>query len=161
MAAETQPDIQLGGLTISISHAPFPDSESYWDRNVVNCHVKAAANGAFVEVQNEFVHTGELRQFALDLTNVYDALKGECELAPLNANFRAKLASDGLGHFLIEVLISPDWPTQSHEFKFRTDQSYLPAILTSIWQVLEQYPVIGDPLGLRPLSPLQIPPRII
>jgi hypothetical protein len=145
MSEILQPVIQLGGLTIAILHAQFPDSESYWDRNVVNCRVKAEANGAIVTLHDEFVHMGSLQQFALNLAKVYETLKGECELAPLNANFRAKVTAYELGNLGIEVLISPDWSNQTHEFSFSTDQSYLPATLASIRAALELYPVIGNP----------------
>ena len=72
-------------------------------------------------------------------------MAGTAELACLGAALRAKIVCGILGHMEITVEITPDHMTQSNQFVFLMDQTYIPRVLADCKRIVERYPVIGRP----------------
>ena len=55
-----------------------------------------------------------------------------------------ELRAESLGHIAITVQITPDHLNQFHRYRFKLDQSYLPAFIAQLKTLLTELP-IRDP----------------
>ena len=138
------PDVKLAGLQIWVHGRQFPDHQDYWDGNWLNVTVHCGGAGASVWASGPIIHLGELHGWQLRATKLYERLAGEAVLETVEPNLSVSLKSQGSGHLRMEVSITPDHMTQSHQFRFDIDQSYLPPLLNQCRQVLQMYPVRGQ-----------------
>jgi hypothetical protein len=139
------PDVKLAGLQIWVHGRQFPGHQDYWDGNWLNVTVHCGALGASVWASGPIIHLGQLYDWQLRATKLYEQLAGEAALETLEPNLSVSLKSLGSGHVAMEVLITPDHMNQSHRFRFEIDQSYLPPLLNQCQQVLRTYPMRGAP----------------
>ncbi len=84
-------------------------------------------------------------RFAEKLAALDRDVAGTAELACLEPALHAKIVCGTLGHMEITVEITPDHMTQSHQFVFLMDQTYIPRVLADCKRIIERYPVIGRP----------------
>jgi hypothetical protein len=67
----------------------------------------------------------------------------------IDPNLEVTIKGDFLGHARVTINITPDHLTQSHEFIFSIDQTYLKPLIAQCREVLSDYPIKGtrDRLG--------------
>ena len=99
------------------------------------------APGALVEAQGAIVFAPELAEFVKQLETLYTTLVGEAALRCMEPNLQVAIQGDSLGHVAVTLMITPDHMTQSHEFKFSFDQTYLAPLLKECRSLLSRYPV--------------------
>jgi hypothetical protein len=136
-----EPDLKLGGFSLWVFGRQFPDANDYWDGNWLNVRARVEAPGAFVEAQGTFVRAPELANFAKQLETLHATLVGEAALRCIEPNLQVTIRGDSLGHMELRLMITPDHMSQSHDFKFDLDQTYLGPFLDSCKSVLSRWPV--------------------
>lgn len=136
-----EPDLELGGFSLWVLGRQFPDAIDEWDGNWLHVRVRVEAPGALIEAEGAFVSAPELADFAKQLGALHTTLAGEAVLRCLEPNLHVALRAKSLGHVSVCVRITPDHMTQSHEFLFEIDQSYLGPLLSACGQVLSRWPV--------------------
>jgi hypothetical protein len=99
------------------------------------------ASGASAEVIGTFIRNDELLNFMHGLSRMNDELAGTAELQCIEPNLRMILATNALGHVSGEISITPDHLTQSHNFSFDIDQTFLtpPEILRPYSGAISHY----------------------
>ena len=102
------------------------------------------APGALVEAQGAIVFAPELAEFVKQLETLYTTLVGEAALRCMEPNLQVAIQGDSLGHVAVTLMITPDHMTQSHEFKFDLDQTYLGPFLNGCRSVLSRWPVRAE-----------------
>ena len=122
----------------------FPDANDYWDGNWLNVRARVEAPGALVEAQGAIVFAPELAEFVKQLETLYTTLVGEAALRCMEPNLQVAIQGDSLGHVAVTLMITPDHMTQSHEFKFDLDQTYLGPFLNGCRSVLSRWPVRAE-----------------
>jgi hypothetical protein len=136
-----EPDLKLGGFSLWVYGRQFPDANDYWDGNWLNVRARVEARGALVEAQGTFVRAPELADFAKQLEILHATLVDEAVLNCLEPNLQVAIRGDALGHMELRLMITPDHMTQSHDFKFDLDQTYLGPFLDGCKRVLSRWPV--------------------
>lgn len=136
-----EPDLKLGGFSLWVFGRQFPDAADYWDGNWLNVRARFEAPGAVVEAKGAFVNIPELAGFAQQLQTLHASLVGEAALRCMEPNLDIAIQSRSRGHIAVKVTLTPDHLTQSHEFKFDLDQSYLGPLLDGCESVLSRWPV--------------------
>jgi hypothetical protein len=144
-----EPDLKLGGFSLWVLGRQFPNAEDYWDGNWLNVRAQVEASGAMVRAEGPLLLAQELADFTKQLEKINTDLRGEAELRCTEPNLEIAIQCGSLGHVAVKILITPDHMTQSHEFKFELDQSYLGALVIGCNGVLSRWPVrshLGAPL---------------
>ena len=136
-------DLKLAGLSLWVLGHQFPALDDFWDGNWLNVLVRVDAPGAFVEARGPIVHASELELFARELEVLNRELNGEAGLHCMEPNLRVTIRGESLGHATATIAISPDHMTQSHEFIFRIDQSYLKPAVSALNDILSRFPLRG------------------
>ena len=139
-----EPSLRLAGLSLWVFGYAYPDCNDYWDGNWLNVRVRAETSGSRVEASGALLRIDELTSFTRELDVLYRNLTGTAELKCLESALGVKVACDLVGHIQVIVDLTPDHMTESHEFKFELDQTYLPATLAGCKTVLDRFP-IKDP----------------
>lgn len=138
-----EPDLTLGCFSLWVYGRSYPGSDDFWDGNWLQCKAQVKAGGSRVEVIGPFLRNTELLDFLRDLSRISDKLTGTAELDCLEPNLSMVLTMNALGHVAVEVSITPDHLTESHQFSFEVDQTFLPPIVRAFMSILERFPVIG------------------
>jgi hypothetical protein len=136
-----EPDLKLGGFSLWVLGRQFPDAEDYWDGNWLSVRALVEAPGAMVRAEGPLVLAQELARFAKQLEKINATLSGEAELRCMEPNLEIAIQCGSLGHVAAKIKITPDHLTQSHEFKFDLDQSYLGPLVIGCKGVLSRWPV--------------------
>jgi hypothetical protein len=136
-----EPDLKLAGLSFWIVDRQFPDSSDYWDGNWLRVLVRVEATQAIVETDGPIVHSSELAAFVDELERLDRTLDGTASLTCLEPNLNVFIEANTRGHAVATIKITPDHLTQSHEFVFEIDQSYLKPLISQCRQVLKDYPI--------------------
>jgi hypothetical protein len=135
--------ITFGPLKIWIYGRQFPDARDYWDGNWLRATAECMGDGSVVKVQGNFIHLGELHRWKEKLEEFQKSLAGRVELPTMEPNL--KLEFDGgrptTGHFECKLSIAGDHIAERHEYRFASDQSYLPKLITQLAGVLREYPI--------------------
>jgi hypothetical protein len=139
-----EPDLKLGGFSLWVFGRQFPDANDYWDGNWLNVRARVEAPGALVEAQGAIVFAPELAKFVKQLETLYATLVGEAALRCMEPNLHVAIRGESLGHLTVKLMITPDHMTQSHEFKFDLDQTYLGPFLDECRSVLSRWPVRAE-----------------
>ena len=105
--------------------------------------VRMEAYGARVECAGAILMTADIKRFRSQLAAMADTLTGEATLAGLEPELRVVLKMQRMGHIDFVVEITPDHLNQQHRFQVGTDQSYLPALISSCNSILSRFPVIN------------------
>jgi hypothetical protein len=136
-----EPDLKLGGFSLWVFGRQFPEATDYWDGNWLNVRARVEAPGAVVEVDGPFVSVPELASFAKQLEALHATVVGEAGLRCLEPNLEIAIRPGSRGNVVAKIMVTPDHMTQSHEFEFDLDQSYLGPFLDGCKHVLSRWPV--------------------
>jgi hypothetical protein len=139
-----EPDLKLGGFSLWVFGYQYPGANDYWDRNWLNVRARVEAPGALVEAQGAIVTAPELAEFVKQLETLYTTLVGEAALRCMEPNLQVAIRGGSLGHVTVKLMITPDHMTQSHEFEFDLDQTYLGPFLDGCRSVLSRWPVRAE-----------------
>jgi hypothetical protein len=136
-----EPDLKLAGFSLWVLGRQFPEANDFWDGNWLNVQARVQAPGASVEARGAFVRAPEIAKFVEELEALNSNLVGEAVLCCIEPTLRIVIRGDALGHLAAEVMITPDHMTQSHEFRFDLDQTYLGPLLDGCRHVLSNWPI--------------------
>ncbi|MDH6258026.1 hypothetical protein [Bradyrhizobium sp. BR13661] len=136
-----EPDLKLGGFSLWVFGRQFPNATDYWDGNWLNVRARIEAPGAVVQAQGCFVFAPDLASFTRELETLHTVLVGEARLRSLEPNLEITIQCGTGGHVTARFMITPDHMTQSHEFEFYLDQTYLGPFLDGCRSVLSRWPV--------------------
>lgn len=139
-----EPDILFSGLEIWISGRQFPESTDYWDANWLTVTAHCASKGSQVWVKGPILHLSEIQHWLSRLKQLYKTIEGETELPCMEPELNVNVSLNKLGHGSLVVSIIPDHLSEHHEFTFEVDQSFLPAVIKNLEDVLNRYPIKGD-----------------
>jgi len=134
-------ELKLGGFSLLVYGRESPDSDDYWDGNWLLVRARVEAHRAFVEAEGSFLHAPELANFMKELEVLHATLVGEAVLRCMEPNLEIAIESKSLGHMEVRVMLTPDNMTQSHNFTFDLDQSYLGPVLDGCRRVLLRWPI--------------------
>ena len=140
-----EPDIELSGLQIWVHGRQFPDNEDYWDANWLNITAHCGAQRASVWVSGSIIQLSDIDHLMAGAKALYKDLKGKAELPCIEPELFVELEAKSLGQISMTVKITPDNLSQSHEFIFEVDQSFLPKLIADCDAVLKKYPIKGKP----------------
>ena len=87
-----------------------------------------------------YFEINDLSRFYTQLVKLYEKLKGEAELNPIEGQFALKLIGDGMGHIQVEGIAYTHATYGSYlKFEFEVDQTHLPKLIKSLEQVIHNY----------------------
>ena len=99
--------------------------------------------GAKVTVEGPFLRSDEIQVFGAQCERLHSALVGEARLDCMEPYLNVVLTGNSRGQISVEITLTPNQLTQSHQFRDQIDQSYLPAIVAGCVRVLERFPFVG------------------
>jgi hypothetical protein len=94
-----------------------------------------------VRASGSLIHLGEIVGLLRGCERLYETREGQAALDCIEPNLRAKLTAESGGRISVEVNITDDHLTESHQFRDGIDQTYLPAIISSCRTLIEKFPV--------------------
>ena len=139
------PDIEIAPVRFWIHGRQFPDATDFWDGNWVKATVACEAEGAIVWVSGPILHLSELKTWADDCQKMNETLLGRAELKCMEPNLAIELSLNQTGQMQMNVFITADHLSQTHQFEFSLDQSYLPDLIRGVRKVLEGFPLRETP----------------
>ena len=87
-----------------------------------------------------YFEISDFNRFYTQLVELYEKLKGEAELNPIEGQFGLKLIGDGMGHIQVEGIAYTHATYGSClKFEFEEDQTHLPKLIKSLEQVVHSY----------------------
>ena len=126
-------------VTVDILHRNYAPTDA-WSKTFVEAQVKASTPAFTARGPIGIV---DLIDFRAALGTVYDTLRGTASLDTLDPLLSLGLSVDHLGHLLWDVTVVD--PARAHpaqlSFRFESDQTYLPNVLTQLDAILAAYPV--------------------
>jgi hypothetical protein len=141
----TDTNLQLHGLSIYVGGREFPNASDYWDGNWLIVRASMEAKGARVDCAGPILRTTDFKRFRDELRIMAETLAGTATLSGLELELNVVFKMVSRGRMEVEVEITPDHLTQSHNFSMELDQSYLPPLITFCESILEKFPVMGAP----------------
>ena len=135
------PDLQLGAFSLWVLHRQFPQASDFWDGNWLYVRAQVQAQGAQVKVEGSILHLSELATFLEQCLVLHDVLDGSAVLDCMEPNLSLRLTITSSGALTVDLSITPDQVTQSHQFMLDLDQSYLPQLISGLRAVLRRYPI--------------------
>jgi hypothetical protein len=142
-------DIKLATLEIWVHGREFPKASDYWDANWLTVTARCAAEWAVVWIYGPVIHLSDIADWAEKCETLYRTLSGEATLVCIEPNLSVHLHIKKRGELAMIVEITPNNATQQHTFHFDIDQSYLPDFINSCRRVLADFPIKGQPNGIR------------
>ncbi|HEX5082615.1 MAG TPA: hypothetical protein VFY40_11255, partial [Blastocatellia bacterium] len=139
-----EPDIKIAGLSIWLHQRQFPEADDYDDANWLIITACCKASGAVVWINGPIIHLSEIYRLLKGCEQMSDSLSGAAELGCMEPELALKLKMLKNGQMEMDVEISPDHLTQTHQFRFDIDQSYLPNLIRDCRQTLDKYPIKPD-----------------
>jgi hypothetical protein len=136
---ERAADIKCGILSIWILQRQFPDATDNWDGNWLNIIVHCSNLGASVTVSGSILRLEEIKEWSQAIEVMDRELKGTAQLLTIEPNLAITLECNQRGQITAKCQITPDQLTQTHEFIFEIDQSYLKGIVSQCRKVLQTY----------------------
>jgi hypothetical protein len=135
-------------LSIAVLGRRYPHADNAWDANWLEVSLTvqiARYSGEFQGRVKALLSPSELLSFHNQLTELYQALHGTATLSSLEGWLEVKCVGDGRGHIDIACrLTNEPGIGDTMSFRLDIDQTYLPAILSSLDEVLAAYPSIQD-----------------
>jgi hypothetical protein len=136
------PDNFLSLLVLGRSH---PNSTDYWDGNWLTAGLTVKV-GSFEGKVSGHIRAEELVSFNRDLQTLFQKLTGEAAFKTMEDWLMIRVECNKLGHIKITGFVLDDHiDGNTLNFTLSTDQTFLPAPMRQIEQVLGQFPVIGHP----------------
>jgi hypothetical protein len=140
-------DLTIGGLRIWVHGLQFPESDDYWDGNWVVVTAQCRSPQSSVRAEGPIVHLGEIADFLKGCEALYANLRGSAVLSCMEPSLRAELTAGSLGHIQLVISLTPDHLAEQHTFRSELDQSFLPAVIAGCQEILQQFPLKGQPEG--------------
>ncbi len=137
--------ITIAGLTLEVIGYEFPASAEFWDANWLTVSAELTAPGACVQHMGTILRTDELDAFMRALQALDELRESEAKLECVEPNLSVSVDRDGsLGALAVQVSLTPDTLTQSHEVTFSSDLSSISNVVSEIKRVLRVFPVRHD-----------------
>ena len=138
-----KPDMRLGPLQIWVHGRAQEDSQDYWDGNWLRVTVYCSTGFARVMATGSILHLSELSSWRDQLAALHEAMSGTANLETMEPNLAASIdLKDGNG--LLRLALTGDHLAERHEFFAEIDQSYLPALLSDLHRLFDEYPIRGS-----------------
>jgi len=147
MAAEFEVRGDGALIRVSILGYERPDAQDYDDGNWLNATARIAISGFRAEFPYA-AYAPDLAGFLDELSALYSSMIGTASYHSLEEDFILGGRIDELGGI--------EWNCVAHhphgmgaklEFRFTSDQSHLPDLISQLTDVLSKYPVRGLPGG--------------
>lgn len=130
-------------LTLQFQHRAYPEAQDYWDGNWVATRFRAEMPGIVVDF-TEQVHLGDVVRFQEGLQQLLVASSGQATLAMMEEYLTVTGTLDTQGKLHWAAWITHPYRGGARlEFEMAADQSYLPALLGQVDDVLTEFPVRG------------------
>ena len=102
--------------------------------------------GAFQGAYTACLRCDEFLAFRNSLVQLYSTLSGEAGFRSMEDWLTVKITGDGLGHFEVECKARDTFGFDSRlEFSLFLDQTQMPEIIRGLDNILEQFPLKGNP----------------
>lgn len=130
-------------LEIDVLHRNYPASRDYWDANWLASLIHLEIPGYTAHFEAD-LRTNELKEFADELRDMNENLKGTATLKNLDDYIHLTGTMNSLGKILWNLETRyPVGIGAQLSCAFESDQSYLRTLIDEIDTVLETFPVIG------------------
>ena len=130
-------------LTLEMQHREYPESTDYWDANWVVTRFFATAPGFRADFV-ESVHLSEVISLRKGLAKMHARMEGAVEWKAMDGFLELTAEMDKLGHIHWTIdLIYPAGVGARLSLELENDQTYLPALLNQIDDILEAFPLLG------------------
>lgn len=142
-----EPDIELEHLRIWIHGRQFPDATDYWDVNWAETTVHCEVPGASVWIGGSILHLSEIRDWAIQCHNSFDAFSpftGNIKLETMEPNLKIGLQVSQTGRINVEVDLFSDENHNSHHLSFEVDQTYMPKFTAGCENILKKFLCAGS-----------------
>jgi hypothetical protein len=136
-----EPDLAIAGLRVWIHGRQFPQSADYWDGNWLRVTAYCIYPHSIVRAHGAIIHLGEIVGLLRECEHLYQTLQGQASLRCIEPNLGVELTAETGGHITVQLTITPDQMTESHNFTDSIDQTYLPPIITACQAILAKFPV--------------------
>lgn len=132
------PDLALSGFQLWVHGYAFNGPAECWLRVTAHC----GSDGASVWASGILLETTDIDHFRRKVVAVHATLAGEATLDAMESNIRLSVVvTDHAGHLTVRAELSPAPHMQGHWFEFRSDQSFLPAVITQCDTILRRFPI--------------------
>jgi len=138
-----EPDLSFSGFKLWIFGRQFPESSDSFDGNWLAAGAFCESVGSQTWVQGPIIHLSEIHRWLSELSKLHSTIQGEAALHCMEPYLKAKVVLDKLGNGTLIVGITPDHLNENHEFTFEVDQSYLPAVIGDLKDIIDKYPIKG------------------
>lgn len=118
-------EIKIGQCNLIFSSNPVIEDDLI--RFESRCEVSSAW-----AVAEPVCQIGDIENWYVELDRLYNNLEGKVSFNALEQDFRIVMTGNKLGQIEMIVDISSDPITQSHQFRFELDQSYLPPLINQL-----------------------------
>jgi hypothetical protein len=133
-------------VTIEVVARGYPHTTDYWDGSWLTTTIAIAA-GAWRATYPADLRTEEFERFRDGLKALYDNLVGEALFASMEGWLFLELKGDGLGHIRVEGSAQDRVSGEPQRLEFvlpLINQTYLPALIDQLNDILDRFPVIGE-----------------
>jgi hypothetical protein len=149
MTAESFPEVRIGDaggerVAIRVLGRMHPGAADSDDGNWLTTLIAVTA-GQFDVTVGAALRTEEFRRLKNQLEELYSTLRGEAVFDSMENWLRLRVQAEPSGRLHIDGKLL-DRAGDGNELSFtidRLDQSYLPAIIEDLAEILSRYPVIG------------------
>jgi hypothetical protein len=132
-------------LKVEVLNYERPENSDYWDANWLKVQIQIKV-GAFSGNYIAQLQTMDFSGFEKELKRIYIDLKGVTQFNSIEEWLMVMLIGDGLGHFKVECRACDSPGTgNTLQFEFQIDQTYIPNLITQVSNILEMFPVKGQP----------------
>ncbi len=138
---QRQPDIKLAALEIWVAGRQFEEKDDYWDGNWLIVTVHCGSAGSDVWSQGPILHLSEVQWWLKEVRLLYQRIEGAVELNCMEPNLWVGIQLDQRGHGQLKLKVTPDNMREWHEYLVEIDQSYLPQLISSLEDILREYPI--------------------
>ncbi len=119
-----------------------PEGEDYWDKNWLTVNIQLKV-GAFKGVYSCHFQTTDFTYLQKELDKLYGDLSHEFIFSTLEDQLEISFKGDGLGHiWLAGKAMDLSEGTNTLNFEFSIDQSFLPKIIAEIKAVNRTFRVL-------------------
>ncbi|WP_420421960.1 WapI family immunity protein [Simkania sp.] len=137
-----KPDLSIGCLRLWIHGREFPDDD-YWDGNWLEATAECQTATSTVKVTGPFIHLSDLVQLKDCCQKLCADLSGTMQVEFMEPHLGFELVMSTLGQCTVVISMTPDNITEEHRFVCQLDQSYFPAVIAELQQILTTYPFKG------------------
>lgn len=130
-------------LSLKIVRRAHPGSDDFWDGNWLVAHVEVKVEGFSGKTLGN-LRSDEILRLGEQLQRAYETLSGEVNFATMEGWLEFDVQFLHTGGVTVNGCMKPDFSLGNRlHFLLDIDQSYLPAVLAQIRQVVKRFPVIG------------------